>query len=117
VLGPETAARLDNEFFTLELDCIAVKGKKEGVNIFTVFRNPTADSLQAWYAHRDTHQIMLEMYRKQMWNEAAGQVRTLKGRFDGHMDHYYDLWLERIEEMKNANLPADWDGVFRATSK
>lgn len=29
----------------------------------------------------------------------------------------YNLWLERIEEMKAANLPNDWDGVFRATSK
>jgi hypothetical protein len=33
------------------------------------------------------------------------------------MDHYYELWLERIEEMRNAKLPGDWDGVFRATSK
>jgi hypothetical protein len=33
------------------------------------------------------------------------------------MDHYYDLWIERISEMKAANLAADWDGVFRATSK
>ena len=116
VLGPETAARLDDEFFTLELDCIAVKGKKEGVNIFTVFRNPETNS-QGWHADRSTHNVMLEMYRKQMWVEAAGQVNALKGRFDGKMDHYYDLWLERIEEMKAANLAADWDGVFRATSK
>ena len=116
VLGPETAARLDNEFFTLELDCIAVKGKKEGVNIFTAFRNPETNS-QGWYADRSTHNVMLEMYRKQMWTEAVGQVNALKGRFDGKMDHYYDIWLERIEEMKNAGLPKDWDGVFRATSK
>jgi adenylate cyclase len=116
VLGPETAARLDDEFFTLELDCIAVKGKKEGVNIFTAFRNPETNS-QGWHADRSTHNVMLEMYRKQMWDEAIGQVKSLKGRFDGKMDHYYDLWLERIEDMKNAGLPKDWDGVFRATSK
>jgi adenylate cyclase len=116
VLGPETANRLDGEFFTIELDCIAVKGKKEGVNIFTVFRNPETNS-QGWHADRSTHNVMLEMYRKQMWDEAAGQVNALKGRFDGKMDHYYDLWLERIQDMKNAGLPKDWDGVFRATSK
>ena len=117
VLGPETANRLDGEYFAIPLDCIAVKGKKEGVNISTVFRNPPADKLQGWLANRDGHNIMLEMYRKQMWDEAAGQVKSLKGCFDGQMDHYYDLWLERIEEMKNAGLPKDWDGVFRATSK
>ena len=29
----------------------------------------------------------------------------------------YEIWLERIEDMRNANLPKDWDGIYRATSK
>ena len=117
VLGPETAARLDNEFFTLELDCIAVKGKKEGVNIFTVFHNPSDTVMPDWSIAKDTHNKMLAAYRKQDWTNTIKLVKLLKGEFDGKMDHYYDLWLERIEEMKAANLAADWDGVFRATSK
>ena len=60
---------------------------------------------------------MLKLYRSQQWKEAVKKVKELKGSFNGQMDHYYDLWLERIEDMKNANLPSDWDGVFRATSK
>jgi adenylate cyclase len=117
VLGPETAARLDNEFFTIELDCIAVKGKKEGVNIFTVFRNPSADQAEEWTASREMHDLMLQCYREQKWASAIKLVEDLQGSFDGKMAHYYELWLERIEEMRNANLSEDWDGVFRATSK
>ena len=30
---------------------------------------------------------------------------------------YYEAMLERIIDLQTANLPADWDGVFRATSK
>jgi adenylate cyclase len=116
VLGPETARRLDNEFFTLELDCIAVKGKKEGVNIFTVFRNPTIN-VERWESARNQHNAMLMAYRQQNWDTAILAVNQLRGQFNGQMDHYYDLWLERIKEMKAANLAADWDGVFRATSK
>jgi adenylate cyclase len=115
VLGPETANRLDNEFFTLELDCIAVKGKKEGVRIYTVFRNPV--DITTWETARTFHNEMLEFYRKQQWTKATTLVEKLKGSFDGKMNRYYDLWLERIEEMKAAKLAADWDGVFRATSK
>ena len=33
------------------------------------------------------------------------------------MDHYYEAILERIKELQDADLPKDWDGVFRATSK
>jgi hypothetical protein len=61
---------------------------------------------------------MLQCYREQKWASAIKLINdNLKGEFDGQMDHYYDLWLERIEEMKAAKLPKDWDGVFRATSK
>ena len=117
VLGPVTAERVADEYFTIPLDCIAVKGKKEGVDIFTVFYNPDAGAMPEWIMARDQHNEMLKHYKNQDWNIAAQMVNDLKGEFDGNMDDYYDLWLERIEEMKQANLPADWDGVFRATSK
>jgi adenylate cyclase len=117
VLGPITAQRLGDEYFTLELDCIAVKGKKDGVNIFTVMYNPDPSAAAEWLMAKDMHNGMLTYYRQQKWNDAIELVNELKGEFDGEMDHYYDLWLERIEEMRNANLPKDWDGVFRATSK
>jgi len=117
VLGPITAERLGNEYFTLELDCIAVKGKKEGVTIYTVMYNPNPGAMPEWLMAKDMHDGMLTYYRQQKWDSAIELVNELKGEFDGEMDHYYDLWLERIEEMRNANLPKDWDGVFRATSK
>ena len=117
VLGPITAERVEGEYFTLELDCIAVKGKKDGVNIYTVFYNPSADKLSQWNHAREIHDLMLDYYRKQQWDKAIALIETIKDEFDGQMHHYYELWIERIEEMRGANLPADWDGVFRATSK
>ncbi len=117
VLGPITAERLGDEYFTLELDCIAVKGKTEGVTIYTVFYNPNAGSMPEWIMARESHNEMLKHYRNQDWNQAKLLVEELKGEFDGNMDNYYDIWIERIEEMRGANLPHDWDGVFRATSK
>ena len=50
-------------------------------------------------------------------NKALKAVEALKGKFNGQMDHYYELWTERIHEMASAGLQPDWDGVFRATSK
>ena len=117
VLGPVTAERVSDEYFTIPLDCIAVKGKKEGVNISTVFYNPPENKMAEWLHNRQLHNLMLDYYRKQDWKKAEALVETLKGKFDGQMDHYYELWIERIEEMRTAGLPSDWDGVFRATSK
>jgi adenylate cyclase len=118
VLGPVTAQRVSDEYFTLRLDCLAVKGKAEGVDIYTVFYNPTTpEEWSDWTSAREMHNLMLNCYKEQKWNDTVNLVNDLKGSFNGQMDHYYDLWLDRIEEMRNANLPADWDGVFRATSK
>jgi adenylate cyclase len=117
VLGPETANRLDGEYFTVPLDCIAVKGKKEGVNISTVFRNPPPEQANRWNDDLIRHNNMLSLYRAQEWDFAKLIITDLYGKFDGQMDRYYSLWVDRIEEMRVANLPKDWDGVFRATSK
>jgi adenylate cyclase len=117
VLGPATAERLGTDYFTIELDCIAVKGKKEGVTIYTVFYNPQAEQLSKWNHAKEIHDLMLEYYRKQQWDKALALIETIKDEFDGKMTHYYELWVERIAEMRAAGLPSDWDGVFRATSK
>jgi adenylate cyclase len=115
VLGPVTAERCNDVYQTLELDCIAVKGKKEGVNIFTALGR--IDELNTPVNDIQMHNAMLALYRQQKFDTAITFCGDLKGRFNGKMDHYYELWIERCEEMKLANLPEDWDGVFRATSK
>lgn len=115
VLGPVTAERCSDVYQTLELDCIAVKGKKEGVNIFTALGR--IDELNTPANDIQMHNAMLALYRQQKFDTAIKFCGDLKGRFNGTMDHYYELWIERCEEMKSANLPEDWDGVFRATSK
>jgi adenylate cyclase len=115
VLGPKTAQLVKDEYFVLELDCIAVKGKKEGVTIYTVLGH--RDTMNIDKGDVQMHEAMLVLYRQQRFDQAIKFCQDLKGRFAGEMDHYYDAWIERCEEMKNVKLPPDWDGVFRATSK
>jgi adenylate cyclase len=116
VLGSKTAEYIQDEYFVLELDCIAVKGKKEGVNIFTVLETD-AGAMVDYLSARELHDLMLDYYREQKWASALHYIDKLKGEFDGKMDHYYEMMIERIGELREQNLPIDWDGVYRATSK
>jgi adenylate cyclase len=116
VLGSKTAEYIQDEYFVLELDCIAVKGKKEGVNIFTVLETD-AGAMVDYLSARELHDLMLDYYREQKWTSALHYIDKLKGEFDGKMDHYYEMMIERIGELREQNLPIDWDGVYRATSK
>jgi adenylate cyclase len=117
IISESTEQRVNDLFFTLPLDCIAVKGKTIGVNIFTVFYMPDASVADTWNAARDRHVKMLTMYRMQQWDSAIKICKELTGKFDGKMDHYYELWIDRIADMRSRELPKDWDGVYRATSK
>ena len=117
IISEFTQARVGDAYFTLPLDCIAVKGKNVGVNIFTVFYNPDRTVAPDWIMARDMHEGMLTYYREQKWDLAIELCQELTGEFDGKMDHYYELWIERIADMRSRNLAADWDGTYRATSK
>ena len=115
VLGTKTAEYVKDKYFVLELDCIAVKGKKEGVTIFTVLDSTKIDD--RWHTSRLSHNRMLELYRSKQFDKAIEMCNNLQGSFNSEMDHYYENWIERCNEMKAQTLPNDWDGVFRATSK
>jgi len=115
VLGSKTAEYVKSDYLVLELDCIAVKGKTQGVNIYTVLGR--RDQMTVERGDEQMHAAMLELYRQQKFDRTIKFCQELKGRFGGEMDHYYDAWIERCEEMKDVELPRDWDGVFRATSK
>ena len=118
IIGEETAREIDDVFATLELDCIAVKCKNEGVRIFTVLGEHSLwNENSAYVFETKQHKKMLDLYRMQKFEMAIKFCNDLKGCFLGTMDDYYDVWIDRCNEMKTHDLPKDWDGVYRPTTK
>ena len=109
VLGPLTRERVKDVFPTLELDCIAVKGKKEGVKIYTVFDKGTNLMLAE-------HELFLSLYRAREWKKATAQAKMLASNMN-FMAGYYEMMTERIEYLRDNDPGEQWDGVYRATSK
>ena len=109
VIGPKTAEYVQSEYQVVELDLIAVKGKTEPVKIYTVLtERDTIGELQ--------HEKFLTLYRQGNWEIAKKFASDLKQCWQGELSDYYDLMISRIEEFQSSP-PADWDGVYRATSK
>ncbi len=115
IIGPDTYKEVKDDFVCLELDCIAVKGKAIGLNIYTPLGETS--KLDVDKGGLQLHAAMLELYRQQKFDQAITFCQDLKGRFDGAIDKYYDIWIDRCKEMKTHDLPSDWDGIYRATSK
>jgi adenylate cyclase len=102
VLGPKTAEYVKDAYPVVEMDCIAVKGKTEGVKIYTVGKTVA-------YMHNE----YLKEYYRGDWKKAIDWARKMINNDEVTISQYYELMIERLEE----GLPPNWDGTYRATSK
>jgi len=112
ILGERTAELVQDEYPLAELDCIAVKGKTKGVKIYTI-----VDGKGINRSYLKTHEDFIRYYRSQDWEAARYHIKYLKTAFNGELSDYYDMMLERIDQLQTNPPGTNWDGVYRATSK
>ena len=114
LVGGDTVEKCKEDWFFLKIDDLAVKGKSVGIPIYTVLdgMNKTSD-----IKSKKLHEQMHEAYRAQKFDEAIWHCERLMRHFDGKMEKYYAMWIERCEYQKTQDLPKDWNGVFIATTK
>jgi hypothetical protein len=84
------------------MDTIAVKGKTEGVKVFTI-----GDTIKF------KHDEFLKEYYRGNWKRATQWAQELVDDPKVTIKNYYHAMIERMDE----GLPPNWDGVYRATSK
>lgn len=113
LVGGATVEQCKEDWFFLKIDDLAVKGKSVGIPIYTVLDDMKAIDHKSKALHNRMH----ECYRAQKFDLAIAECIKLKRHFDGKMEKYYDMWIERCEYQKTQDLPKDWDGIFVATTK
>ena len=100
VLGPETANQVKDEYEVFEMDCIAVKGKTQGVTIYTIGKQDESQNAFLYWYYEGEWEDCIQIAKKRITEKSP-------------MSEYYSLMLERLEQGK----PKDWYGVYKATSK
>jgi len=113
IVGEGTVQGIEDRFNFVELDKIAVKGKKEGVRIFTVLNDTSRCSNGGSVEH---HNKFLSYYRKQHWNRALKVIELNQITYP-ELSDYYEMMKERIGTLKINKPGKGWDTIYRATSK
>jgi adenylate cyclase len=118
LVGESTYDMTKDDFFYLKVDELAVKGKTVGIRIYTVLSEMDWMMKNTnWEFAETQHKNMHEYYHDQHFDHAIRLCNDLMKEFDGRMENYYTMWIERCEFMKTQPLEPDWNGVFIATTK
>jgi adenylate cyclase len=118
IVGSQTASVAKDKFAVLEIDFVAVKGKKEPEVVYAIMgREDLAKSgrFQRW---RDLNIEMLSHYRHRDWAAALACIE--KGRSldeEGRFTTLYDVYTKRIREFEATPPPDDWAGAYALDSK
>lgn len=101
----------------IELDLIQVVGRESAVRIYGLFGDEAMAQDAVFLEWKALHGEMLEHYRAQDFDKAE-RVMTLCEEVAGaQAQRLYPMYQERIETLKQVQLPDDWDGVFVAEGK
>jgi adenylate cyclase len=107
IAGHDTVKGIEDKFNFIELDKIAVKGKKEGVRIYSILSTDISS---------DFHNDFLKLYRARKWT-AALKIAEINIQTYPELTIYYNMMKDRIGRLRKLKLKDDWDTIYRATSK
>ncbi|MEP0944204.1 MAG: adenylate/guanylate cyclase domain-containing protein [Rhizobiaceae bacterium] len=120
ILGQNTAAYVDEELATLEIDQLRVKGKQEPETVFGLFGDETMLANPDFLELQKQNNSMLAAYRKQDWETVEAMIELMKDQSDKvdiDLDIYLFMYETRVLEFRENPPGRDWDGVYVATSK
>ena len=106
LVGEDTAAASGVPL--VELDRLAVKGRRDGVAAFA--------ALPGLAATPPAQRAFLDAYRGRRWDAAEAALAQLRHE-EPRLALYADTMAGRVAAYRVAPPPEDWGGVFTATSK
>jgi adenylate cyclase len=97
-----------------ELDLIRVKGKNEPVRIYELVGKAGQVSAETLEKIR-LFEEGLQFYRAREWDMAEKTWRDLLAKFP--TDETTEIFLERVADNREAEIPENWDGVYVMKTK
>lgn len=113
IAGEETKHAVP-EFEYRELDRVRVKGKDEPVSIYEPVGLLT-ELDEETSKHLKQYNRGLQYYRDQQWDAAEKEFMALHSIDKDRL--IYQIYLDRIMQHRESDLPEDWDGTFTHTTK
>ncbi len=117
ILVTDTVREQSRSLAFLEVDRVRVVGRQGPVVLYTLIGNQAMAQSADFIALADAHQRLMQHWYAAEFGPAERALRDAHRLAPEALENLYILYAERLQAMIAAPPPADWDGVFEATSK
>ena len=117
ILISEATRQQVDDFATLEVDLLRVKGKQEPVRVFALLGDADYARVGNFSEWQAVHVKMIDAYRQRDFAQAEELIVECQDFAADRISNLYRLYAERVATLKADTPPVDWDGVYVATSK
>ncbi len=117
IIGRKTREEVE-DYATLEIDLITVKGKTEPERVFALLGDAAVAQSSGYRALRECQDEFLRLYRGSAFAEALEMIATCQAAAEaaGWRQTYYDMMRGRLDALID-DSPVDWKGVYVAKDK
>jgi len=117
VLVTEPTRQAAGDLAFLEVDLVRVVGRADAVPIHTLIGDDTVAKTPAFQALATDHAELIAAYRAADPDRAEAALAKARAHGSEDVAKLYDIYEERIAELRADPPPSGWDGVFTAKSK
>jgi hypothetical protein len=106
----EVARDIRERYTVLELDtfCDPVTGRR--ATAWCVVENLALPDIMSLVDLSARHAEIMPAYQAQQWDTVSQICHELRGRWNGDLDSFYDVMIQRVSDLQNNQPSADWDG-------
>ena len=114
IFGDEVAQEVakDNKYIVLELDTIKNSQESEPITAYCVVDQIPLTEMAQTTAYVDWHRDLMADYKRRDWEQCLRTIPLLVGHFNGELDSFYAVLLERVKEFAQQPPDVDWSPVL-----
>lgn len=112
ILGDSLPEGVGDKYVVLPLDRLRIKGKSDPVQSYCLVENLPIDEMFHVETYVDMHLKLMLNYERRNWLYCNQALQTLKGKWHGELDSFYDHLQKRIKALEQQDPPENWSAVI-----
>ena len=118
IIFGDTAKQLPDSYTVLELDTVRRPPDMVPVTAYCLVEKIPLQEFPLAAHYHELHHNVIKYFKQQQWDYCEQAiVDSLKGKWAGELDSFYDNLLERIQQFKIDPPPDNWDGTLDQSGK